>query len=443
MKKSVKLTSSIITAGALFLTNAPLSDIVNANEVPAIAIKTNENVSAKLVEKSGKYIVEVTAEKAVYNVKVDITVGKQLNTFTFNELKAGVTEEFELVFPEETESKEKALPKTALVKGEEVSFLTQVNGYNTKVVVNYEVEEGYKGTLEDFRKPEEKTTKVDLVVNPTEAVKEETTEPAVETPVTETGENTAKDSTEIVHTNPVLPNEEEKTSDVVELTVEELGAIKAAEAKEVEIIPEPTNVSGVEKDPVILVEPVSLAPDVDAPYYIEENPKDDAPKEVAPEETPVATPALGKEIVITNVYTRSAPETSSAYQLDESVAAEVLRLTNAHRVANGLPAFVAIADSSVIAGTEVRAQELASQSISGDSRLFSHIRPNGTTWSTAFVAGTVRGENLAINSSAQALVNWWKNSQAHNAAMLNPQHTKISVKVVKVGATYYAVQIFA
>lgn len=68
--------------------------------------------------------------------------------------------------------------------------------------------------------------------------------------------------------------------------------------------------------------------------------------------------------------------------------------------------------------------------------LYSHTRPDGSSWSTACPppdSGGVSGENLAIGNAAVSpatVVSLWMGSEAHRANILNPEFTKLAVGFV-------------
>lgn len=104
---------------------------------------------------------------------------------------------------------------------------------------------------------------------------------------------------------------------------------------------------------------------------------------------------------------------------------EILSLVNQERVRNGLEKLTwgdTCADAA-----ETRAEELV--------RLYSHTRPDGSSWDTACAAPDeghryVEGENLVVGNSAvspETTVAAWMNSEAHRANILNPDYTKLSV----------------
>lgn len=104
---------------------------------------------------------------------------------------------------------------------------------------------------------------------------------------------------------------------------------------------------------------------------------------------------------------------------------EILSLVNQERVRNGLEKLTwgdTCADAA-----ETRARELV--------QLYSHTRPDGSSWSTACAEpadnGTyVKGENLVVGNSAvspETAVAAWMNSEKHRENILNPNFTKLAV----------------
>lgn len=104
---------------------------------------------------------------------------------------------------------------------------------------------------------------------------------------------------------------------------------------------------------------------------------------------------------------------------------EILSLVNQERVRNGLSKLVwgdTCADAA-----EIRAEELV--------KLYSHTRPDGSSWSTACEnpkgnSGSLEGENLAAGSSAvspETTVAAWMNSEKHRENILNPDYTRLAV----------------
>ena len=102
---------------------------------------------------------------------------------------------------------------------------------------------------------------------------------------------------------------------------------------------------------------------------------------------------------------------------------EVLSLVNKIRIKNGL--------DSLTWGTTC--QEAAEIRADESKELYSHTRPDGTSWSTACPApnaGGVGGENLAMGNAAvspSTVVALWMGSESHRENILNPEYTKLSV----------------
>ena len=102
---------------------------------------------------------------------------------------------------------------------------------------------------------------------------------------------------------------------------------------------------------------------------------------------------------------------------------EVLTLVNKIRVKNNL-AQLSWGETCESAA-DVRANET--------KILYSHTRPDGSSWSTACKApesGGISGENLAIGNAAVSpatVVALWMGSEAHRANILNPDYEKLSV----------------
>ncbi|MDO4742049.1 MAG: CAP domain-containing protein [Candidatus Saccharibacteria bacterium] len=112
---------------------------------------------------------------------------------------------------------------------------------------------------------------------------------------------------------------------------------------------------------------------------------------------------------------------------------EVLAVVNKLRVKNGLDRLVW--GYTCEEAAEIRATET--------KQLYSHTRPDGSSWSTACPApssGGESGENLAIGNAAvspSTVVALWMDSDAHRANILNPDFTKLSVGFVYDPASDY------
>ena len=102
---------------------------------------------------------------------------------------------------------------------------------------------------------------------------------------------------------------------------------------------------------------------------------------------------------------------------------EVLTLVNKIRVKNNLDQLTW--GFTCESAADTRAKETMT--------VYSHNRPNGSSWSTACPApnsGGVSGENLAIGNAAVSpatVVALWMSSDTHRANILNPDYTKLAV----------------
>lgn len=124
----------------------------------------------------------------------------------------------------------------------------------------------------------------------------------------------------------------------------------------------------------------------------------------------------------------SAVMAFSAFAAPNTEEAEIIRLTNEYRQANGLNA-LAVDD---------RMEEAATTRALEASVLWSHTRPNGTPWYTANEA-LLYGENLAsYYTKPENVVNAWINSDAHRENLLKDFDTICVKKVVVEGVSYYA-----
>ncbi|UOB20937.1 CAP domain-containing protein [Macrococcus armenti] len=148
----------------------------------------------------------------------------------------------------------------------------------------------------------------------------------------------------------------------------------------------------------------------------------------------------------------NAGKAVSTYQLNM----EILKLINNERRANGVAPLQYNTNKYVLSGTNTRAYEV--------TKYFSHYRPNGTLFNTAFASSVkpyVRGENVMRRSLrtgetpttnakylARVMFEQWKQSPDHRQNMLRKSFKKasLSVKVAydakKKKNYYYAVQIF-
>ena len=119
-------------------------------------------------------------------------------------------------------------------------------------------------------------------------------------------------------------------------------------------------------------------------------------------------------------------------------SSDVLDLVNKERKAAGLKKVTLSDDLNRVA--QLRAAEIVEK--------WSHTRPNGEAWKTAFaeegVSASYRGENLAKGQySAEKVVDDWMDSKGHRANILNRKFTKMGVASVVIGGVTYWVQVFA
>lgn len=170
-------------------------------------------------------------------------------------------------------------------------------------------------------------------------------------------------------------------------------------------------------------------PDCDSP---EENipeieiPETEKPENNAPENAPGGGSTEG-----------NTPEDDSATN-EHAFLKEVVALVNAERAKEGLSPLTI--DSKVQAAAQVRAKE--------SKQLFSHTRPDGTSFATALKEQNVSykgaGENIAWGQKTpEAVMKAWMNSSGHRANIMNPNFTTIGVGYyVDSNRTPYWCQLF-
>lgn len=123
--------------------------------------------------------------------------------------------------------------------------------------------------------------------------------------------------------------------------------------------------------------------------------------------------------------------------IEDNFRDEVIRLTNEERAKEGLPALVM--DTRLEPVAEKRAKEA--------SEKFSHTRPNGKAWKTAFedcgIEATYRGENLAYGQKTPArVVKAWMASKGHKANIMNDRFTSIYIGICEEDGVLYWSQMF-
>ncbi|MBF0714594.1 hypothetical protein HZY83_07910 [Gemella sp. GH3] len=412
MKRTLKITSGLL-ASTILLSGYNGEKITVAAGVETVNVETaNPNVKAQLIEKDGKNYVVVTATKDVNNLSVRAKASNN-QTFVFKQasLKAGESVSFELEIVAEKTEKQKQLPKTSVVR-ETLKLDGFVKKYKLETTISYDVE-----VPETVEQPK---------INKKEEVK-----PEVSNEITTPVEPSAA---------PVVENKEEaKTEDKheVEAPKEEPAVEPVQEAPKNETpVTEEAPKEEVKPAPAVVTEEDKVSETVNVNKVSNEVKVASTTAVASPLRSVQPAVQVAKPVV-------TAPQTTVQGTDEATVAAQVFQQLNAHRLANGLPALTV--NNALLAGAEVRANELATKVKSGvPSGMGLHTRLNGSSWITAFSGLGARGENLAYSMyGAQGMMNFWKNSASHNAAMLNKNYTSVAIKVVKVGNNYYGVQIFA
>lgn len=148
----------------------------------------------------------------------------------------------------------------------------------------------------------------------------------------------------------------------------------------------------------------------------------------------------GENLPETDTSEQDTPETEKpgdGAQTDE-LAVQVLELVNEERQKAGLGKLALDAEASEAA--RVRAEEI--------STLFSHVRPDGSSFSTALEeAGAdfrFSGENIAYGQrSAGEVMEGWMNSSGHRANILGRNYENIGIGCYRdASGTLYWVQLF-
>ncbi len=175
--------------------------------------------------------------------------------------------------------------------------------------------------------------------------------------------------------------------------------------------------------------PQENIPEIEAPEN--EKPENNTPETDLPgNNTPENTPGNGST-------EESTPEDDSTTG-EHAFLKEVAALVNAERAKEGLSPLTI--STKVQAAAQVRAGESA--------QLFSHTRPNGTSFATALKEQNVSykgaGENIAWGQKTpEAVMKAWMNSSGHRANIMNPNFTTIGVGYyVNANGTPYWCQLF-
>lgn len=179
-------------------------------------------------------------------------------------------------------------------------------------------------------------------------------------------------------------------------------------------------------------------PDADTPEVSE--PDTSVPEVSVPETTnpPVAeTPDTEAPDTLTPPVVET-PDTDGADQETLSFAEQVVKLVNEERAKAGLSALEI--DTDITAAANVRAKEI--------KQLFSHTRPNGSSFSSALkeqgVSYRGSGENIAWGQKTpEQVMNGWMNSEGHRANILNKNFKNIGVGYYQdANGVNYWVQLF-
>ena len=143
---------------------------------------------------------------------------------------------------------------------------------------------------------------------------------------------------------------------------------------------------------------------------------------------PIIT-GVGKTTITAGTYDGSRRDTIDVIVLEvptEKWKYEVLSLVNQERVRNGLSRLTW--GETCAEAAEVRAEEIV--------QVYSHTRPDGSSWDTACVEPSdgyntyTEGENLVAGNSAvspETTVAAWMNSEKHRENILSPKYTKLAV----------------
>lgn len=165
--------------------------------------------------------------------------------------------------------------------------------------------------------------------------------------------------------------------------------------------------------------PEADIPEADAPEV--DIPEADAPEVNVPETDVPEVNIPGNDNSENDSTEENTPETDSSTG-EHAFIKEVVNLVNAERAKEGLSPLTI--DTRVQAAAQVRAKEC--------EQLFSHTRPNGTSFSTALKEQNVSyrsaGENIAWGQKTpQEVVTAWMNSSGHRANIMNANFTTIGV----------------
>ena len=152
-----KITGRILTGLALLIST--LGTVTVANEINNIASNINvKSVKSNIVEKNGRYYVQLTTDRDVKNAVARITTeDKKDYLFKKDNIKAGEVVEYEIDINADVPTKK--LPHTGVIK-ETVKNVVNVGNHTFNITVRYDVE------VEDNAQPIMQITKMNIT-NPT------------------------------------------------------------------------------------------------------------------------------------------------------------------------------------------------------------------------------------------------------------------------------------
>ncbi len=184
--------------------------------------------------------------------------------------------------------------------------------------------------------------------------------------------------------------------------------------------------------------PENNAPEAEAPEA--GAPETNLPENNAPETEAPETDLPGTNTPDNNQGNGSTEESTPEETPDTEHAfiKEVVNLVNAERAKEGLSPLTI--NTNVQAAAMVRAKEC--------EQLFSHTRPDGSSFATALKEQNVSyrraGENIAWGQrSPQEVMKAWMNSSGHRANIMNPDFTTIGVGYYEnANGTDYWCQLF-
>lgn len=161
---------------------------------------------------------------------------------------------------------------------------------------------------------------------------------------------------------------------------------------------------------------------------------------VTPDQPVTPDPPVTPEPTTPSVYVPSSQEISNTIATGQQYYGTLLTLTNQYRAEVGASPLTNSDYLNRVA--TLRAIEIAK------NNYFSHTRPDGRSWSTAYGdigshSFSIIGENLAAyqTTPTQAMEEW-KASQGHYENIINSQYRYIGFGVIKYEGKWYWVQAF-